>query len=82
MIRDALRAALAILVMAVAAALVVEARYQMAAIDVAHRAAVDIRQPLAAQPAPPQPVASEPGPLRRLGRATLDLADAAIGVVR
>lgn len=82
MIRDALRAVLAILVMAVAAALVVETRYQMAAIDVAHRAAVDIRQPLAAQPAPPQPAAGEPGPLRRLGRATLDLADAAIGVVR
>lgn len=81
MIRDALRAGLAILVMAVAAALVVETRYQMAAIDVAHRAAVDIRQ-ADAQPAPPQPVAGEPGPLRRLGRATIDLADAAIGVVR
>lgn len=82
MIRDAVRALLAVVVMAVAAALVVEARYQMAAIDVAHRAAIDIRQPLAAQPTPPQTVAGQPGPLRRLGRATLDLADAALGVVR
>ena len=82
MIRDTVRALLAVVVMAVAAALAVEARYQMAAIDVAHRAAVDMRQPLAAQPATPQPVAGQPGPLRRLGRATLDLADAALGVVR
>jgi len=82
MIRDAVRALLAVVVMAVAAALMVETRYQLAAIDVAHRAAVDVYQPIAAQPAPPQPVAGEPGPLRRLGRATLDMADAALGVVR
>lgn len=79
MIRDTVRAALAVVVMAIAAALVVETRYQLAAIDVAHRA-IDIRQP--PQPAPPQPVAADPGPLRRLGRATLDLADAAVGLVR
>lgn len=79
MIRDTLRAALAVFVMAIAAALVVETRYQLAAIDVAHRA-IDIRQQ--SQPAPPQPVAADPGPLRRLGRATLDLADAAVGLVR
>lgn len=79
MIRDTLRAALAVGVMAIAAALVVETRYQLAAIDAAHRA-IDIRQ--AAQPATAQPVAADPGPLRRLGRATLDLADAAVGLVR
>ena len=76
MIRDAVRALLAVVVMAVAAALVVEARYQMAAIDVAHRATIDIRQPLAPQPSPPQPVAGQPGPLRRLGRATLEIGRA------
>ena len=80
MIRDTLRAALAVVVMAIAAALLVETRFQLAAIDAAHRATVDIRQ--AAQPATAQPVAVEPGPLRRLGRATLDLADAAVGIVR
>lgn len=79
MIRDTVRAALAVVVMAIAAALLVETRCQLAAIDAAHRA-IDIRQ--AAQPAPPQPVAADPGPLRRLGRATLDLADAAVGLVR
>lgn len=77
MIRDILRAALAVVVMAVAAGLIVEVRYQIAAIDVAHRVASGPQW----QPAAPQPVA-EPGPLRRVGRAALDLADAAIGVVR
>lgn len=80
MIRDTLRAALAVVVMAVAAALLVETRFQLAAIDAAHRA-IDIRQ-VAAQPVAAQPVAAETGPLRRLGRATLDLADAAVGLVR
>lgn len=79
MIRDALRAVLAVVVMAVAAALVVEVRFQLAAIDAAHRVTIDIRQ--AGQPGQPQPLA-QPGPLRRLGRATIDLADAAIGIVR
>jgi len=80
MIRDTLRAALAVAVMAIAAGLLVETRYQLAAIDVAHRSAIDIRQ-AAPQPAAPQP-AEAAGPLRRLGRATLDLADAAVGVIR
>lgn len=81
MIRDAVRAALAVVVMAIAAALLVETQFQLAAIDTAHRAAIDIRQS-AAQPMAPQPVAAEPAPLRRLGRATLDLADAAVGLLR
>lgn len=77
MIRDILRAALAIAVMAVAAAILIETRYQLAAVDVAHRQAM---QPATAPLviAPP----AEPGRLRRFGRATLDLADAALGVVR
>lgn len=76
MIRDTLRAALTILVMAVAAAILVETRFQLVAIDLA----VDMRQ--VARSNAPQPVAGQPGPLRRLGRATLDVADAALSVVR
>lgn len=76
-IRDIVRACLVIAVMAAAAALVVEVRFQLAAIDTAR--AVAAGQPVAY--AAPQP-AGQPGPLRRLGRATLDLADAAVGLVR
>lgn len=88
MIRDIVRACLAVASMAVAAALVVQVRYELAAIDVAHRAAIaPAGQPVHGQPAHGQPVASQPadgqpGPLRRLGRATLDMADAALNVVR
>lgn len=76
MIRDILRAALAIGVMAAGSALLVETRYQMAAIDIAHRGAVNGH---AASVPTMQP---QPGRLRQLGRATLELADAALGVVR
>lgn len=88
MIRDIVRACLAVAAMAVAAALVVQVRYELAAIDVAHRSAIaPAGQPAHGQPAHGQPVASQPGdgqpgPLRRLGRATLDMADAALNVVR
>lgn len=88
MIRDIVRACLAVAAMAVAAALVVQVRYELAAIDVAHRAAIaPAGQPAHGQPAHGQPVAGQPadgqpGPLRRLGRATLDMADAALNVVR
>jgi hypothetical protein len=88
MIRDIVRACLAVAAMAVAAALVVQVRYELAAIDVAHRAAIAPAgqpahgQPVASQPAASQPADGQPGPLRRLGRATLDLADAALNVVR
>lgn len=80
MIRDAFRAALAVAVLAAAAGLAVETRHQLNVADLAYRAAIagqPMPQPIAGQPMPP-----EPGPLRRLGRATLDLADAAIGIVR
>lgn len=75
MIRDIVRAALAIAVMAVGAALLVETRYQLAAIDVAHRQATWQQQPVQQQ--------AEPEPrIRRVGRAGLDLAEAAIGLLR
>lgn len=77
MIRDILRAALVVTVTAAAASILVETRYQMAAIDVAHRQAVAGTTLAYAQPAPPQP-----GRLKTLGRATLELADAALGIVR
>ena len=83
MIRDIVRACLAVAAMAVAAALVVQVRYELAAIDVAHRSAIaPAGQPAHGQPAHGQPSHGQPGPLRRLGRATLDMADAALNVVR
>ena len=75
MIRDTIRAALAIAVMAAGSALLVETRYQLAAVDVAHRQCLG--QPAYAMPQQPQP-----GRLRHFGRATLELADAALGIVR
>jgi hypothetical protein len=85
MIRDTLRAILIVAVVAAVASIAVEARYQMATIDAAHRAV------LAASAAAPGPAGGwrpigtpepEAGRLRRFGRSALDLADAALGVVR
>ena len=78
MIRDIIRTACILATMAVAASLVVETRLRLTAIEVAARP-----QPQAVTYgyAPPPP-APEPGRLARLGRARLDLADAALGVVR
>jgi hypothetical protein len=82
-IRDAVRAALAILVMAVAASLLVEVRFQLAAIDTAARQTAGPGLSGVHGLSGSGQSASQPaGPLHRLGRATLDLADAAIGVVR
>jgi hypothetical protein len=78
MIRDIIRAALAVLVMSIGAGLLIETRYHLAAIDVAHRAALG--QQVAQYR--PQPQVEQPGRLRTLGRATLELADAALGIVR
>lgn len=75
MIRDITRTACAIAAMAVAASLVIEVRFQLASLDLAHRQAM---QPMATPPQPPAPV----GRLRAVGRAVLDLADAGLGVVR
>ena len=75
MLRDITRAALVVAVLAAGSALLVETRYQLAAIDVAHRQCLG--QPAYAMPQQPQP-----GRLRQFGRATLELADAALGIVR
>jgi hypothetical protein len=79
MIHDTLRALLVIAVLAAGCSLLVETRHRLAVIELSARLATP--QPYAVpafQPAP-QP---EPGRLRTFGRATLDLADAAIGVFR
>jgi hypothetical protein len=83
MIRDTIRAALIVAVMAAAAGLLVEVRHQLAAIDLAHRSATagHYAAPPQAYAAPPNAPAP-PGPLRRFGRAAIDMAEAAIGVVR
>jgi len=78
MIRDIIRAVLAVLVMSIGAGLLIEVRFNLAAIDVAHRAALG--QQVAQYH--PQPQVEQPGRLRTLGRATLELADAALGIVR
>ncbi len=75
MIRDTIRAALVVAVMAAGSALLVETRYQLAAVDVAHRQCMG-------QPAYAMPQQAQPGRLRHFGRATLELADAALGIVR
>ena len=82
MIRDLVRTACVIATLAVAASLLVETRLRLAGIELAVRqapcpvgyGAVAV-PPQAAQPEPP-------GPLARLGRATLGWADAALGVIR
>lgn len=79
MIRDIVRTGCIIVAMTVAASLVVEMRFQLASLDLAHRQAV---QPMATLPVPPQPAPAPPGRLRAVGRAILDLADAGLGVVR
>jgi hypothetical protein len=83
MIRDLVRTTCVLVGMAVAASLLVEVRFQLAAIDLAQRQAV---MPMAGLPsAYPQPAPVEPkspGRLRAVGRAVLDLADAGLGVVR
>jgi hypothetical protein len=85
MIRDVIRALLAVTVMAIGAAIVVDAYSRLAAIDVARQAALNAvpRQqaaPAQWQPAPaPQPAE---GGVRRFGRAAIDMADAFIGLVR
>ena len=81
MIRDLLRTACVITVMAVACSLLIETRLHFAAIDAAQRQAVT---PLAGLPTvqPQTPPAPQPGRLRAVGRAVLDLAEAGLGMVR
>jgi len=81
MIHDIVRAALVIAVLATGCALLVETRHRLAVIELSSRmvAAQPYAQPAYQPIQQPQP---EPGRLRQLGRATLDLADAALGIVR
>ena len=77
MIRDIIRTACVIAAMTIGAGLLIETRYHLASIDVAHRAALG-QQVAQNQPPQAQPV----GRLQAFGRATIQLADAALGVVR
>lgn len=80
MIRDTLRAALVIAVMAAAASILLETRLRLAAIDAAHRNTMTAHA--YAVQAHAQPAAPPPGPLHNLGHAAVRFADAALGVVR
>lgn len=79
MLHDTLRAALVIAVLAAGCSLLVETRQRLAVIELSARLVT--AQPYAAQVYQPMPQ-PESGRLRKLGRATLDLADAALGIVR
>lgn len=78
MLRDVVRAACVVAVMAVGCSLIIETRCSLAAIDLAHRQAAGAVPVYVQTPAPPP----TPGRLRAVGRAILDLADAGLGVVR
>ena len=82
MIRDAFRAVCAVVVMATAAALLIDLRLQLAAIDVAHRQAVAAGAGAGPGPAVYACAPPQPGRLAAVGRAAVGLADAALGVVR
>lgn len=77
MIRDTLRAVLVVGVLAIASAMLVETRLQLAAIDVAHRVALHHSTPMVV--AAPQ---APPNRIRRLGQATIELANSALEIVR
>lgn len=82
MIRDTLRAALAIAVMAAAASIVLETRQRLIALEHASRMIAGPMHAHAyaapAQSTPPQ----AGGRLQAFGRAAIQFADAAMGVVR
>lgn len=78
MIRDVVRAACIVAVMAAASSIVVETRARLAAIEAVHRQMV-VPQPVYGWTPPPAPA---PGPLARFGEAAVGLADAALGVIR
>jgi hypothetical protein len=78
MIHDTLRALLIIAVLAAGSSLLVETRQRLAAVELAARMATQ-SQPMHTYQPMPQP---QPGRLQQFGRATLNLADAALGVVR
>jgi hypothetical protein len=82
MIRDFVRAVLVLVVLAVGC--------EILAVHRGRQAATPAWQPVVAayppawQPIAPawQPAASEPGPLRKVAREIVDLAEATIGVIR
>lgn len=80
MIRDLVRAACVIVVMAAACSLIIETRMRLAVIDVVHRQAASHVVPVA-HPVPVYVQQQQAGPITRLGQATIGLADAALGVV-
>jgi hypothetical protein len=82
MIHDTLRAALLIAVLAASASILVEARHRLAVIDLSARLAATPQPQVAPMPTFHPMPHPEPGRLQRFGRATLDLADAALGVIR
>lgn len=81
MIRDTLRAALVVATLAACASIVLETRERLMVIDHAGRMMAANAGPprvYAAPATPPQPE----GRLRTFGRAAINMADAALGVVR
>ena len=83
MTRDLVRTACVIATLAVAASLLVETRLRLASIELAVRQAAPCPMGYGLPAGPPAASQHEPpGPLARLGRATLGLADAALGAVR
>jgi hypothetical protein len=89
MIRDVVRTLCCVAAMTAAAGLVVEVRWQVAAIDVARQQAASgaLWPPLPASPpqggrASPAPQTPPTGRLRAFGRALIDVADAGITVFR
>lgn len=81
MIRDTLRAALAIAVMAAAAGIVLETRQRLIALEHAGRMIAGPLPPAHAYAAPTTPT-QVGGRLQQLGRAAIEFADAAMSVVR
>jgi len=79
MIHDIVRAALAIAVLAAGCSLLVETRHRLAVIELSARLATPQPYAMPAYQPIPQP---EPGRLRQFGRASLELADAALGILR
>jgi hypothetical protein len=83
MIRDVLRSVLVVATLAAAASILVDTRLRLAAIDACHRQAVATHAaPQAAYYAAPATPPQPEGRLQQFGRAVVNMADAAIGVVR
>jgi hypothetical protein len=85
MIRDIVRAVLVLVVLAVGCEIIAVHRGRQAVQPPAWQPAVAAYPP-AWQPVPQppawQPAAPEPGPLRKVAREIVDLAEATIGVIR